>query len=137
MQKLYLFIAILVLPFAFSCKKTVEKKKMDLVIIAMTTGRWYVQEYVSGSNNVTAEFDGYEFQFYASGVVEGIKGSGTTPGTWAGDANNMTIDSNFPSVGPPLQRLNGLWKITENDWVYVHATLTTGGVTNTLKLHKK
>lgn len=137
MQKLYVFVAILALPLLFSCKRTVDKKKQDLVIAAMTSGRWYVQEYISGPDNVTAEFDGYEFQFYSNGVVEGIKASGTTAGTWVGDAANLTIDSNFPSAGLPLKRLNGLWKITDNDWVYVHATLTVSGVTNVLKLHKK
>ncbi|HYF30312.1 MAG TPA: hypothetical protein VD993_04280 [Chitinophagaceae bacterium] len=137
MRKLYILLALAFVPLFFSCKRTVEKKKMDLVITAMTTGRWYVQEYISGTDNVTAEFDGYEFQFYSNGTVEGIKAAGTTAGTWAGDASAMTINSNFPSAGLPLKRLNGLWKITDNDWVYVHATLTSGGVTNTLKLHKK
>ena len=137
MQKLYIILAILFLPLAFSCKKAVEKKKIDLVITAMTTGRWYVQEYINGGTNVTAEFDGYEFQFYANGVVEGIKTSGTTAGTWQGDADASTINSNFPGAPQPLSRLNGLWSITDNDWEYVHAKLTVGGVTNTLKLHKK
>src|SRR5688572_7146693 len=133
MQKLYVLIALAFLPLLFSCKKTVEKKKLDLVIAAMTSGRWYVQEYLSGPDNVTAEFDGYEFQFHDNGVVEGIKAAGTTSGTWAGDASNFTINSNFPGAGLPLNRLNGLWKITDSDWVYVHATLTVAGVTNTLK----
>lgn len=137
MQKRYVIFALAFLSLFFSCKKAVEKKKMDLVVAAMTTGRWYVQEYLSGTDNVTAEFGGYEFQFHSNGVVEGIKVAGTTPGTWVGDASAMTISSNFPGSGVPLNRLNGLWKITDNDWVYVHATMTTGGVTNTLKLHKK
>ncbi|HEX6181154.1 MAG TPA: hypothetical protein VFZ47_07880 [Chitinophagaceae bacterium] len=137
MQKLYIFVAILFLPFAFSCKKAIEKKKIDLVITAMTTGRWYVQEYISGGTNVTTEFDGYEFQFYADGVVEGIKGTSKTSGTWEGDADASTINSNFPGATQPLSRLNGLWSITDNDWEYVHARLIIGGVTNTMKLHKK
>ena len=137
MQKLYVIITLISLPLLFSCKDKVEKKKLDLVIAAMTNGRWYVQEYMSGTDNVTAEFTGYEFQFHSNGVVEGIKAAGTTSGTWVGDASNMTINSNFPGAGLPLNRLNALWKVTDNDWVYVHATMTAGGVTNTLKLHKK
>ena len=137
MQKVYIILTILLLPFAFSCKKAVQQKKIDLVITAMTTGRWYVQEYVAGPDNVTTEFDGYEFQFHANGTVEGIKASSTTPGTWAGDADASTISSNFPGAPQPLSRLNGLWSITDNDWEYVHARLIIGGVTNTLKLHKK
>lgn len=137
MIKRLLYIAILALPLLVSCKKAVDKKKADLVIVAMTTGRWYVEEYVSGTTNVTSEFDGYEFQFYSDGKVDGIKTAGSTSGTWVGDANNMTITSQFPGASLPLNRLNALWKITDNDWVYVHANFTQGGVTNYLKLHKK
>jgi len=137
MQKRLVLIALLVFPFAFSCKKTIDKKKQDLVISAMTTGRWYVYQYMEGSNDVTAEFNGYEFQFHSDGTVDGIKSSSTTTGTWAGDATNYTINSNFPGAPAPLSRLNGLWKITDNDWEYVHATYVSGSITNQLKLHKK
>jgi hypothetical protein len=137
MQKRVLLIAILTLPFFFSCKKAIDKKKEDLVIAAMTSGRWYVQEYLVNTNNVTAEFDGYEFQFHSDGKVDGIKSASTTSGTWVGDASNSTISSNFPGAPTPLSRLNGLWKITDNDWVYVYAYLTIGSETNYLKLRKK
>lgn len=137
MQKRLVFTALLFLPFLFSCKKTIDKKKEDLVIAAMTSGRWYVEEYLAGSNNVTAEFNGYEFQFYSNGTVEGIKSSATTSGTWAGDAANYTISSNFPGAALPLNRLNGVWKIKNNDWVSVYAYLTVGSETNFLRLRKK
>lgn len=137
MQKRLAFTALLFLPLFFACKKAVDKKKQDLVIAAMTSGRWYVQEYITGSTNVTAEFDGYEFQFYSNGTVDGIKSAGATPGTWSGDASNFTITSNFSGAGLPLNRLNGIWKITENDWEYVHAYNVNGSQTNYLKLHKK
>ena len=137
MQKRLIFLALLFAPFAFSCKKTIDKKKEDLIIQAMTNGRWYVSEYVAGSNNVTAEFAGYEFQFYENGTVEGIKSSTTISGTWVGDATNYTINSNFPGAAVPVSRLNGLWQLTDSDWDYVHATYVNGGITNLLKLHKK
>jgi hypothetical protein len=137
MQKRILFVLISFLPLLFSCKKSIEKKKLDLVIAAMTSGRWYVQEYKVGSTDVTAEFDGYEFQFFSDGKVDGIKSSNTTSGTWVGDGTNFTINSNFPGAGLPLNRLNGLWKITDSDWVYVHANLSNGSETYYLKLHKK
>ncbi|HEY0680123.1 MAG TPA: hypothetical protein VGD17_17685 [Chitinophagaceae bacterium] len=137
MQKRYILIVLSFLPLLFSCKKAIEKKKQDLVISAMTNGRWYVEEYLAGSTNVTSEFAGYEFQFHSDGKVDGIKDASTTTGSWAGDVNNFTITSSFPTAGLPLNRLNGIWKITENDWVYVHAYLTVGSETNYLKLHKK
>lgn len=137
MQKRLVFTVLLFLPLLFSCKKAIQEKKQDLVLAAMTTGRWYVSEYISGTTNVTAEFEGYEFQFYNNGTVEGIKGSAVTTGTWAGDANNFTITSAFPSSGLPLSRLNGTWKWTDSDWTYVYSYYNDGTQTNYLKLRKK
>lgn len=136
MQKRLVLTALLFLPLLFSCKKSIQEKKQDLVLAAMTTGRWYVSEYISGSTNVTTEFDGYEFQFHNNGTVEGIKGSTTKSGTWTGDATNFTITSNFPA-GLPLSRLNGTWKWTDSDWTYVYSYYNDGTQTNYLKLRKK
>lgn len=138
MQKRLVFTAFLVLPLLFSCKRAIQEKKQDLVLAAMTTGRWYVSEYIAGSTNVTAEFDGYEFQFHSDGSVEAIKGGSTVKtGTWAGDATNYTINSNFPGAGLPLSRLNGIWKWTDSDWTYVYSYYYDGAQTNYLKLRKK
>ena len=138
MQKRLLFTALLFLPLLFSCKKTIEKKQQDIVITAMTTGRWYVSEYLVGTTNFTSEFAGYEFQFYENGTVDGIKGSSTTTGSWSGDANNYTITSNFASgAGLPLTRLNGIWKWTDSDWSYVKSYYVSGTETWYLTLRKK
>jgi hypothetical protein len=137
MQKRLVFTALLFLPFLFSCKKFIQDKQQDLVLAAMTNGRWYVSEYLAGSTNVTSEFDGYEFQFHSNGTVEGIKGSTTKSGTWSGDATNYTITSNFPGASLPLSRLNGTWKWTDSDFTYVYSYYNDGTQTNYLKLRKK
>lgn len=137
MQKRLLFTLLFFCPLLFSCKKAIEKKKEELVISAMTNGRWYVEEYIAGSTNVTAEFSGYEFQFHSNNTVDGIKDVASTPGTWSADVTNMSIASNFPGAAVPLSRLNATWKITANDWVYVHAYHVNGSETNYLKLRKK
>lgn len=137
MQKRLVLTALLFLPLLFSCKKSINETKQDIILAAMTNGRWYVSEYLAGSTNVTSEFDGYEFQFHNNGSVDGIKSSSTTTGTWSGDATNFTITSNFSGANLPLTRLNGTWKWTDSDWTYVYAYYTTGGETNYLKLRKK
>ena len=104
----------------------------------MVNGRWYVSQYLEGTTDVTAEFAGYEFQFYDNGKIDGIKSASTTSGTWSGDASNYTITSNFPAAaGLPLTRLNGTWKWTDSDWTYVYAYYVNGSQTNYLKLRKK
>jgi len=138
MQKRLVLAALLFLPLLFSCKKTIEKKQQDLVMTAIVTGRWYVSEYLVGTNNVTAEFDGYEFQFYNNGTVDGIKGSSTTQGAWSADSDNYTITAAFASsAGLPLTRLNGVWKWTDSDWTYIKTSYTNGGQTYYLSLRKK
>jgi hypothetical protein len=130
----YLFV---LLPFSYSCKKVIEEKKKDLVVEAMTDGRWFVNEYKAAGIFVTAEFDGYEFQFYESGKVEAILNSNITNGTWAGDINALTITSTFAGAPQPLSRLNAVWKLIDNSWTYVKAYSVIGADTNFLDLKKK
>lgn len=124
-------------PLTFSCKKIVEKKKENVVMEAITNGRWFVKEYKAASLYVTAEFDGYEFQFYSDGRVDGILNSTVTNGSWTGNIDQMTITSNFGGAGQPLSRLNGLWKITDNSYTNVSAYNVNGADTNFLELQKK
>jgi hypothetical protein len=137
MIKPVLIVLLLIVPAVFSCKKLIEKKKEDVVIDAITNGRWFVKEYRAASLYVTAEFNGYEFQFYTDGRVDGFLNTTVTNGTWTGDVNQMTITSNFGSAGQPLSRLNGLWKITDNSYTNVSAYNVNGVDTNFLELQKK
>jgi hypothetical protein len=138
MQKRLVLTTLLFLPLLFSCKKAIEKKQQDIVMAAIVNGRWYVSEYLVGSTSVTAEFDGYEFQFHDDGTVDGIKGSATTQGNWSVDANNYTITSGFNgTAGLPLTRLNGIWKWTDSDWAYIKTYYVNGGETYYLTLRKK
>ncbi|HYC29123.1 MAG TPA: hypothetical protein VEB42_09905 [Chitinophagaceae bacterium] len=143
MQKRYVFhriffAALLFAPFLFSCKKSLQDTKEDIVMAAIITGRWYVSEYTVNTTDVTSEFAGYEFQFHGNGSVDGINGSTTITGTWAGDSNNFTIISSFPgSAGHPLTRLNGVWKWTDSDWTYVKSYYVSGADTWYLTLRKK
>ena len=137
MRKQLLLCLLALIPLTFSCKKAIDKKKENIIIDAMTNGRWYVLEYKTAGNNVTAEFSGYEFQFYSSGKIDGILNTTVTSGTWIGDVNQLTITSDFPGAGLPLSRLNGVWKVTDNSWTNVSAYDVVGVDTNYLKLQKK
>src|SRR6476620_11006850 len=99
MSKPLLILLFVFVPLAFSCNKIIEKKKESIAIDAITNGRWFVKEYKAASLYVTAEFDGYEFQFYSDGRVDGFLNTTVTNGSWTGDVNQMTITSNFGSAG--------------------------------------
>lgn len=121
-----------------SCRKTVEQAQKNIIIDAMTNGRWYVEQYKENSIDVTGDFFGYEFQFYENGNVDGIKTPVTKNGTWSSDISNYTITANFPAnAGDTLRRLNYTWKITDSYLNYVEAGTVTASGNNILHLRKK
>jgi len=138
MKKAFLFAPFFIFFTIFSCKKAVNDLKRDYVIDIMTKGRWYVEQFKEGPTDVTADFTGYEFQFYENGKVDGIKNAVTEQkGTWAGDVSALTITSNFPSAGAPLQKLNAVWKLIDSYPDQVIAQTTVGADIHYLKLRKK
>jgi hypothetical protein len=119
------------------CSKSVEDAQKKLLIQIMTNGRWVVQTFSEETQVLTAEFNGYEFQFYENGKVDGIKGTQVTSGTWAVDAVNYTIQSNFPQGNTTLQRLNETWRITNSTPITVEARPVSTARNAYLKLNKQ
>ncbi len=123
---------------SFSCKKAIEQQQKNIIIDAMTNGRWYVEQYKDNGTDVTGDFFGYEFQFYENGNVDGIKNSVSQSGTWNADVTNYTITAAFPAIASDtLKRLNYTWKITDSYLNYVEAKTTTAIGDNILHLRKK
>lgn len=122
---LYLVLVMLVAVPHSSCKKLIEEKQKDAFLAAMTTGQWYVESYTEGTVTITEQFENYLFQFRENGTVTGTNGIAIIDGTWIGDIANYSISSNFPSAENPINKLNGLWKITNTKTGFVHAEMTT------------
>ena len=108
-----------------------------MLIDAMTNGEWQVKQYIEGTVDITLQFYGYSFQFEEHGVVHAKYGGFVEHGTWAGDINNYSITSQFPTATDPLKKLNGVWKITDSYWNYVEAEMNTANGKNILHLLKK
>lgn len=122
----------------FSCKKAIEQQQKNIIIDAMTNGRWYVEQYKENTTDVTGDFFGYEFQFYENGNVDGIKSTSTKRGVWSTDISNYTITAAFPAdASDTLKRLNYTWKITDSYLNYVEAKTTAAAGDNILHLRKK
>lgn len=135
---LRLLIVLILISSHLSCKKAIENQQKNIIIQAMTNGRWYVELYTNTSTDVTTEFINYEFQFYESGKVDGIKASTSTSGTWSADVNTYSISASFPAnASDTLRRLNYTWKITDSYLDYVEAKVTTAAGDNILHLRKK
>ena len=121
-----------------SCKKAVVDASKELLLEIMTNGRWVVEVYSQDNIDLTAEYTGYEFQFYRDGNLQGIKGSDVTNGTWVPDTRNLTMQSSFPlGSNTLLIRLNETWKITKSSMSHVEAKPLSNTKTAYLKLIKK
>lgn len=109
----------------------------DIIVRAMTDGQWQVTVYNDGQD-LLPEFAGYVFQFKSNRTVDAIlNGTVTATGTWQGDGYKRQITAQYgPAAGTTLQRLNGLWQITNNNWTWVRATQTINGRFTTLELRK-
>lgn len=120
------------------CQKAVVDASKELLLEIMTNGRWVIEVYSQDNIDLTAEYAGYEFQFYRDGKLEGINGPGVTSGTWVPDTRNLTMQSNFPSGSNTLLiRLNETWKITKSSMSHVEAKPLSNTKTAYLKLIKK
>ncbi len=136
MKKIVAFIFMV----AFvSCKKTItDPIQEDLVIKAMTDGKWAVTIFTLNGSDITTDFSSYRFKYYSNKTVDAING-GTVEktGNWDGNSASMTTWANFTGAVYPLHLINGTWQITRNSWTYVEATQTTGTDVKTMKLVKE
>ena len=129
--------AFLLLVFS-GCKKSIEEKKEDLVIQAMTDGQWIITNFVLNGSNITADFSTYKFKYYSNKTVDAINnGTIEMTGQWDGNAANMTTWANFPGAVYPLNLINGSWHIDRNSWTYVEASQTSGTDTKIMRLDKQ
>jgi hypothetical protein len=144
MNKLLLRTALVVLTLltGFSCRKDPMQPfvptQEDIVVIAMTTGKWYVKSFTLNGTDITTDFAEYDFQYYANKTVDAIRNNTTREsGTWDGNSSTMTTSANFPSAVNPLARINGNWKIDRNGWSFVEATQTSGSDTKKMRLERR
>lgn len=121
-----------------ACKKTIQNQQEDLVIKAMTDGKWAVSIFTLNGNTITSDFTNYRFKYYSNKNVDAINnGTVEKTGTWDGNAANMTTSANFTGAVYPLNLINGNWQIIRNGWTYVEASQTIGPDTKTMKLVKE
>ena len=135
MKRIFLLTGLVV--FLWGCQKIKEQIQEDLIVRAITDGVWRVTNYVKGSDNLTANFAAYRYQFYMDFTVDAINnGALEKKGNWQADVNARTVTANFTNASPTVMLLNGTWQITRNSWTYVEATQTVNGETLLLRIDK-
>lgn len=118
-----------------NCSK--ENVQKNILVDAITNGRWLVTEFTENTTNYTPDFAVYEFQFFENGTVQAIEGTTITNGTWVADINARTITASFTVANPTLGRLNDNWKIINSTLTLVEANPVNASRIAYLKLNKK
>lgn len=137
MKKLFVLSVTFTLLLS-ACKKKVEQIQQDLVIQAMTDGKWIITKFTNNGTTVTTDFANYSFKYYSNKTVDAIhSGAVEKTGTWDGNANTMTTSASFSNAAYPLDLINGSWHIDNNSWTFVEASQTNGSVTKTMRLDKQ
>ncbi len=135
MKKIFLALSVCIL--FFSCQKTIESAVDDILVQAMTSGKWKMSLFTKNGVDFTSDFTSYQFQFYNNKTVDAIKNSVLEKtGTWNANSTNKTIEANFNNQAIPVSMINGLWTITKNSFLFVEATQTNGTEIKTLRLDK-
>lgn len=137
-RKHLITLILIILPAAIwlaGCSK--EDVQKNIIIQAMTSGRWVVTTFTESGSDYSGDFTPWEFQFYENGTVQGIKGSTTINGTWTANPDARTITSAFPAGDATLTRLNDTWLIFNNTFVLVEANPLNTARNAYLKLNKK
>jgi hypothetical protein len=136
MKKLGLFILLIVA--LGGCKKAIENTQEDLVLLAMTDGKWKVTSFTRNGTDITADFANYRFKYYSNKTVDAINnGVVEQTGQWDGSSANHTTWANFSGAVHPIVLINGTWNIVNNSWTYVTASQTNGGDTKLMRLDKE
>lgn len=132
-------LAFILLAGAGACKKQIRKIQENIVLDVMTSGTWVVTRMEEGSSNTTAQFNGYEFQFYRNRTVDAIlNGTKVQSGTWEALEAAQSIQANFSNVnGDLLPKLNGTWRIYSVSLTSVKSNQMIGGTEWKLDLNKK
>ena len=133
----FVLLALVVL-FTGSCKKAVEQTQLNALMKLITNGQWKVTTYKRDAADVTTQFASYSFQFKEGGTVDAIKnGQVEKTGTWVGNTTDLTIQSSFGNVEPPLNLLNGTWYVTKTSTTFVESRQQVNAEERFLRLDKQ
>jgi hypothetical protein len=137
-NKLLIALIFILLPAGLllnGCSK--EDVQKDIILKAMTSGRWIVSTFTETGSDFSADFTPWEFQFFENETVQAINGTTTITGSWTANVDARTISASFPLGDATVARLNDTWLIYNNTFTLVEANPLNTSRNAYLKLNKK
>lgn len=115
-KKILFGLVVLAVLAVGACKKAKENVIEDLMVKLITENVWVVTKFNVDGSPIVNDFTGYEFVFNKDNSVRAIKtGQPDVLGTWMGSEAGQSITSSFPTAGHPINKLNGVWEVTNTD----------------------
>lgn len=104
-------ILVIFIIFSFACKK--EKGAGIPAQGVLTTGTWYISQFLEDGNDETYHFEDYTFVFNTNGELTATCVYGTTVGSWYAEDDDDGSDEFRIALGnvEPLDKLSKRWHI--------------------------
>jgi hypothetical protein len=125
----------LILFFSVACKKSTQEGEQPYEE-PITKHTWEVRYFSENQKDISGSFSGYVFKFNKDSTVIGTIGAQSTSGIWTRDSETRWMTLAFPSVGDPLQKLNGYWLVRSHSYNLIHIEKAVGGTQYLLQFTK-
>ena len=138
LKKNQLFLlGILLLLFIFSCSDDDKDEPNDLkdeIESVVQKGSWRISKFIDSGDDETTDFNGYDFIFRESGVLNANNGTNNYDGTWSITDSNSNDDSlddlhfniNF-NLTNEFEDLNDDWDIISRSSTKIELIDVSGG----------
>ncbi len=138
LKKNQLFLlGILLLLFIFSCSDDDKDEPNDIkdeIESVVQKGSWRISKFIDSGDDETTDFNGYDFIFRESGVLNANNGTNNYDGTWSITDSNSNDDSlddlhfniNF-NLTNEFEDLNDDWDIISRSSTKIELIDVSGG----------
>ena len=138
LKKNQLFLlGILLLLFIFSCSDDDKDEPNDIkdeIESVVQKGSWRISKFIDSGDDETTDFNGYDFIFRESGVLNANNGTNNYEGTWSITDSNSNDDSlddlhfniNF-NLTNEFEDLNDDWDIISRSSTKIELIDVSGG----------
>ncbi|WP_207554903.1 hypothetical protein [Acidiluteibacter ferrifornacis] len=120
-----------------SCKKEDDKPSNNIKNTIQTnvqSGTWRITKFIDSDSDETHEFNGYQFTFKSSGVLNANDGVNNIDGVWNITSSNSDDDSSkdldfniYFNSSNQFEEINDDWDIISNSDVKIELIDISGG----------
>ena len=108
-----------------------NNEEVNILIENLITGNWFVTLFEDDGDDVTTDYNGYEFTFFIDGSVTAVSTAETVNGFWSIEDKGSSLDLvlNFDSTGSSdsFEDINDDWDVLESSQIIIRLSDESGG----------